>query len=174
MNYMKNFIIPFSGLKVGNHNFTFDIGDKFFDHFIYAEIKKGEVHIDCLLEKQSRMMILHFDISGTVRVPCDRCGEEFDLAIEGTQSLIVKYGETHTEESEDILLITEKEHELDLGQNLYEYIHLLLPIKKTHPEDEQGNSMCNPEITRFIQEPAEQAPDPRWEVLQKLKKNIKD
>lgn len=174
MHYMNRFIIPFSGLKEGMHDFAFDLEDKFFEHFEYTEISKCKVHVDCLLEKQSRMMVLHFTIAGTVFVPCDRCGEEFGLDIAGEQKLFVKYGETHTEESEDILVITEKEHEIDISQYLYEYVLLLLPMKKTHPEDEHGNSLCNPEILRFIKDTEEQPIDPRWEVLQKLKENNTD
>ena len=169
MNYLKHFIIPFSGLKVGNHNFTFEIDDKFFEHFEYSEIKKGKLHIDCLLEKQLRMMVLYFDIAGTVRVPCDRCAEEFDQAVEGSFKLIVKFGLDHTEEAEDILVITEKEHELDVSQFLYEYVHLLLPIRKVHGTDEKGNSLCDPEVIRYIKESEDYLADPRWEVLRKLK-----
>jgi uncharacterized protein len=169
MNYMNHFIIPFIGLKVGNHPFTFEIEDKFFDHFEYTEIRKGRLHVDCLLEKQARMMVLYFDIIGSVRVPCDRCAEEFDLPIEGKQKLIVKFGSDHTEEAEDILVITEKEHELDVSQFLYEYVHLLLPFKKTHGTDENGNSLCDPDVIRYIKETEDHPADPRWEVLQKLK-----
>jgi len=169
MNYLRHFIIPFSGLKVGNYTFTFEIEDKFFEHFEYSEIKKGKLHIDCHLDKQARMMVLYFDITGTVRVPCDRCAEEFDQLIEGKQKLIVKFGVDHTEESEDILVITDKEHELDVSQYLYEYIHLLLPIKKVHGTDENGNSLCDPEVIRYIKEVEDHPADPRWEILQKLK-----
>ena len=170
MNYMKHFIIPFIGLKVGNYPFTFEIEDEFFEHFEYSEIKKGKIHVDCRLEKQSRMMVLHFDIAGVVRVPCDRCGEDFDLPIEGSQKLIVKFGIEHMEESEDILIITEKEHELDVSQFLYEYVHLLLPIQKAHGTDENGNTLCDPEVTQYIKDIEEHPVDPRWEVLRKLKK----
>lgn len=171
MNYLRHFIIPFSGLKAGNHNFAFKIDDKFFEHFEYSEIREGKVHVDCLLDKQVRMMVLFFDIAGTVRVPCDRCAEEFDQLIEGKQKLIVKFGADHTEESEEVLVITEKEHELDISQFLYEYVHLLLPIKKVHGTDEHGNSLCNPEVIRFIKETEDHPVDPRWEVLKKLKDN---
>ena len=169
MNYMRHFVIPFSGLKVGNHPFAFEIEDKFFEHFDYSEIKKGRIHVDCLLEKQVRMMVFHFDLSGIVKVLCDRCGEEFDLPVEGSQKLIVKFGADHVEESEDILVITEKEHELDVSQFLYEYVHLLLPIRKVHGTDEKGNSLCDPEVIRYIKESEDYLADPRWEVLRKLK-----
>jgi len=170
VNYLKHFIIPFSGLKVGHYTFTFGIDDQFFEHFEYSEIKKGKVHVDCQLEKQARMMILFFDITGTVSVPCDRCAEEFDQPVEGRQKLIVKFGADHIEESDDVLVITENEHELDISQFLYEYIHLLVPIKKVHGTDENGASLCNPEVLRYIKEvPADHPVDPRWAALQNLK-----
>jgi len=169
MNHIRNFVIPFIGLKVGNHPYTFEIEDKFFEHFEYSEIKKGQVHVNCMLEKQPRMMVFHFSLKGEVRVTCDRCGEEFFLPIEGNQQLIVKYGADHTEESEDILVITEKEHELDISQFLYEYVHLLLPFRKVHGTDEEGNSLCDPDVIRYIQESEEHPADPRWEALRKLK-----
>jgi uncharacterized protein len=169
VNYLRHFIIPFSGLKVGNHTFNFEIDDKFFEHFDYSEIRKGRLHVDCLLDKQVRMMVLYFDINGIVRIPCDRCAEEFDQPIYGSQKLIVKFGTDHKEESEDILVITEKEHELDISQFLYEYIHLMLPFKNVHGTDENGNSLCNPEVIRYIIEKEEHPVDPRWEALQKLK-----
>jgi uncharacterized metal-binding protein YceD (DUF177 family) len=57
---------------------------------------------------------------------------------------------------------------------LYEYIHLLLPIRRVHPEDDQGNSRCDPEIIRKLKELSEShMPDPRWEALNQLKKKNK-
>ena len=169
MNYMNRFIIPFSGLKAGKHSFTFEIEDRFFEHFEYSEIRKGRLQADCILEKQSRMMVLYFDISGVVQVTCDRCAAEFDLPVEGSQKLIVKFGAEHGEESEEILVIGEKEHELDISQYLYEYIHLMLPMQKIHGTDDQGNSLCDPEVTRFIKETEDHPVDPRWDVLKNLK-----
>ena len=174
MNYLRHFIIPFSGLKVGDHFYSFEIEDKFFEQFDYSEIKKGQIHVDCQLDRQERMMILYFDIRGKVSVPCDRCMEEFELPVEGRQKLIVKFGADHTEESDDILVITEKEHELDVSQFLYEYIHLMLPIRKVHGSDEAGNSLCDPAVLKFIVEDTDHPSEPHWEVLQKLKDKNKD
>ena len=174
MNYMNRFIIPFSGLKAGKHTFTFEIEDKFFEHFEYSEIRKGSLHVDCILEKQPRMMVLYFDIAGIVQVTCDRCAAEFDMPLDGSQKLIVKFGEGHEEESEEILVINEKEHELDVSQYLYEYVHLLLPMQKVHGTDENGKSLCDPEVIRYIKESEEHPADPRWDVLRKLKEQNND
>ena len=174
MGYLKQFVIPFSGLKAGNYTFTFEIDDRFFEHFEYSEIKHGRIHVDVVLERQQRMMVFNFLIAGNVILPCDRCGEIFSQPVDGEEKLIVKFGPEHEEESEDILVITEDEHELDLSQYIYEYIHLLLPLRKVHGTDEQGNSLCDPDVINRISEKEEPPVDPRWDALRKIKDNIED
>ena len=107
MNYLDQFVIPFSGLKTGNYQYDFNIDKKFFEHFDQSEIKQASVKVKIGMERQVRMMVFNFDISGTVSVPCDRCLEEFDQPVEGKEMLIVKFGESHGEETEDIFIITE-------------------------------------------------------------------
>lgn len=168
---MRQFVVPFSGLKAGNYNFAFDIDDRFFEHFEYSEISKGRLHVDGILEKQVRMMVFSFSFSGSVAIACDRCGEEYDQPLDGTTRLIVKFGDEHQEVSEDVLMIGEKEHEIDLSPFFYEYVHLLLPMKRVHGMDKDGQSLCDPEVVRFIQKEEEPQGDPRWEKLKQLKDN---
>jgi uncharacterized metal-binding protein YceD (DUF177 family) len=59
-----------------------------------------------------------------------------------------------------------------MSQYIYEYIHLLLPMRKVHGTDEDGNSLCNPDVISRITEEEHEPGDPRWEVLRKLKDNI--
>lgn len=171
MGYLRQFVIPFSGLKAGNYNFAFEIDDRFFEHFEYSEVKHGLIHVEVMLERQQRMMIFNFLFSGNVIVPCDRCGDDFNLPVEGEEKLIVKFGPDHHEETDDVLIIKEDEHEFDLGQFIYEYIHLLLPMRKVHGTDESGKNLCNPAVTGRITEVDEDSTDPRWEALKKLKDN---
>ena len=171
MGYLKQFVIPFSGLKAGNYTFTFEIDDRFFEHFEYSEITHGRVHVDVVLERQPRMMVFNFLIAGHVLVTCDRCGENFSMPMDGEEQLIVKFGPVHEEESDDILVITEDEHELDMSQFIYEYIHLLLPMRKVHSTDADGNSLCNEDVVNRISAEENHMADPRWEALKKLKDN---
>jgi uncharacterized protein len=126
------------------------------------------------------MMVLHFDISGTVKADCDRCTEEFDLPIEGKYKLIVKVGGHLTgDEDDDIITVPANEHELDLSQHIYEYIALSLPIKRVHPDNEQGESTCNEEIleklslflTEEEKEEENEPTDPRWDNLKNINLN---
>jgi uncharacterized metal-binding protein YceD (DUF177 family) len=64
------------------------------------------------------------------------------------------------------------ENELDLQQHLYEFIMLALPIKRVHPNDEEGNSTCDPVMLKKLDElivDEEPGTDPRWDELKKLK-----
>jgi uncharacterized protein len=171
MNYMKEFLISFSGLSLGKHEYEFEIKDKFFESLEYSEIKKGNVHLDMTLEKHSVMLILNFSFKGEVTVMCDRCADDFEIPVEGENRLIVKFGPEPGEESEDIIVIGEGEHEIDISQYIYEYITLALPLQRIHGDDENGVSLCDPEVLKKLEEISvkhEQGTDPRWDALKGL------
>jgi uncharacterized metal-binding protein YceD (DUF177 family) len=173
MEFFQEMIIPFSGLKPGIHSFSFKVDGSFFRNFEYSEIMQADLIVDLVMERQPRLLVFEFDIRGTVTVPCDRCLEEYIQDISGRERLIVKFGEQHHEETEEILVITEQEHQVDLRQVIFEYIHLALPIRRVHGEDEQGNSLCDPGVTGFISNKpdicGEDKTDARWDALKRLK-----
>jgi uncharacterized protein len=173
---LKLYTIQFASLKPGAYTFDFEISDKFFEHFDESEIKKGKVNVQIGLEKQSRLMVLDFNLKGFVSVMCDRCLVDFDLAIESDQKLIVKFGNEKKEETDEIITIAESDHEIDVAQFIYEYIHLSLPPKRVHLDNEKGESQCDPVIIKKLEEHKGkeiETPDndPRWEALKKIKFN---
>ncbi len=169
---MKDLKIRFSGLPEGKHQYRFEIGDWFFESFEYGEISQGKVNTEVELDKQENMLLLNFTLEGYLRVICDRCGEEFDFPVSGTESLIVKFGDKKENDADEIIMITKDEHEIDISHFLYEFIILMLPYRKVHGEDENGNSLCDPEVISKIDEHQEDLEaDPRWDALKKLKNN---
>ena len=172
MNNPEQYQIAFSGLNPGTHIFDFKVGKMFFHQAEDAEIRDGEISVTVTMAKEERMMDLHFAINGTVIVCCDRCNEMMELEVNGNERLIVKYGDRYYEESEDVQIIPETSHQFDLSPFIYEYIHLLIPIRRVHPEDAQGNSQCDPEILKKLKDLSEHhAKDPRWDALNQLKNN---
>jgi uncharacterized metal-binding protein YceD (DUF177 family) len=170
MNYFKQFIIPVTGLKPGSHQFDYEIDDTFFEHFEYSEIHNGLIHMHLVVEKEENLLVLHFSFSGQVRVPCDRCYELFDLTLEGKQNLILKFGSVYQEESEDIQVVPVGENHFDISPFIYEYVHLALPVRRVHPENESGENTCDEEISRRLEDlSSSSGPDPRWEALTQLK-----
>lgn len=174
MDYLKDFIIPFRGLKAGNHHFDYIIDNRFFESIEYAELSKGKVKVLIELTLQERMLIFDFSINGFVEVSCDRCLGLFNQDISGSAKLIVKFGEDWVEESDEVIVIPESEHQFDVSKYLYEYIILLLPMRCIHPNDEDGVSTCDQEIVKRLgHHPVNSETDPRWDVLLKLKKESK-
>lgn len=175
MNYMKQFMISFSGLSLGKHDYEFEVGDAFFESLEFSEIRKGNVHVDMTLEKTTVMLLLNFSIKGEVTVTCDRCADEFEMPVSGENRLIVKFGSVPMEETEDIIVIPEGEHEIDVSQFIYEYIILALPLQRIHPDDEEGNSLCDPEVLKKLEEISvrqqSEETDPRWDALKGLNDN---
>jgi len=167
---LDQFIIPFSGLKSGIHTCDLQIDKTFFEHFEHGEIRNGNLSVHIELEKEERMLIFLFSISGEVTLPCDRCNELLQLPLLGEERLIVKYSDEFSEQSDEVQIIPESESQFDTAPFLYEFIHLLLPMRRVHPEDEKGNSTCDQKMIDKLEELSQKPKeDPRWEALKQLK-----
>jgi uncharacterized protein len=169
VNRLKEYNIQFVGLEPGNHQFEFEVNDSFFEHFEFSLIQKGQIHVSVDLEKMERMMIFTIGLEGKVLATCDRCTNEFEYPLSDNQQLIIKLGAEYIEESEDVVVIPETEYQFNLAPYIYEFIHLALPAQIIHPDDEDGNSTCDPEMLRILNTLAPtESVDPRWEALKKL------
>ncbi|MBS4056025.1 MAG: DUF177 domain-containing protein [Bacteroidetes bacterium] len=170
MNYFREFLLPIGGLGLGSQEFDFDLGKEFFVHTLDSEISDGRVKVNLKLNKQEGMIELLFAIKGEVVVPCDRCMDDCNQAIDGEYRLILKHGEQFQEESDEVIILPVDQHQFDISALLYEYIVLLIPMKRIHPEDEDGRSMCNPEVLKKLQaHSTAHDPDPRWDILKNIK-----
>jgi len=168
LNNLKQFIIPFGGLREGKHVYEFEIRDLFFDQFDYSEIEKSDVNVKLTLYKESAMLILEFSLQGTITVMCDRCSDFFAIPIKGQYQLIVKFGEEKYEKTDEIIVIPYTDSALDVTHYIYEYINLLLPQSRVHPKGQ-----CNPKVIQKLEELAStkkfgNTVDPRWEALKDL------
>ena len=171
---MKEFKIPFVGLKEGKHNFEFNIKKTFFDFFEYDEFNDVSIVTSLLLNKTSTMMELDFKFQGTVNVNCDLTNEPFDQNVNGELKLIVRFGEEFNDENEEILILPHGEYEVDVKQYIYEMIVLAKPIKLSHPGIEDGS--LDLEILTDIEkyslkenpEVETEDVDPRWNKLKNL------
>lgn len=139
MMKLKEFFIPFSGLKLGKHKFVYEIDDAFFESFDYQEFNGASVNISAVLEKMSTMMELEMKATGTINVDCDLTGESYDQPIDSDLKLVVKFGEEYNDEDDEILIIPHGEHQFNIAQYIYEMLVLAVPQKRVHPGVEDGN-----------------------------------
>jgi len=163
-NDMNEYVIPFKGLDAGSHNFEFKIGKAFFESFEYFEAELGNIRVNLEMIKETTLLDLHFRLDGIISLPCDRCLEIIDYPVKGEFRLIIKFGESYHEETDEIVVIPLMESRIDLRQYLFEYINLMLPIKRVH-EDE---SLCNPIIIDKLEQYSKPETDPRWDALKKI------
>jgi uncharacterized protein len=171
----RQFVIPFKGLKTGKHDFVFDIDDKFFDDFEQSEVTRGNMHVEVILDKKINMLELNFMLQGYVVVTCDRCLDDLELPVNYKTALYVNFGDVTEEQTDEIIVLSRNEFELDIAQYLYEYVHLALPYKRIHPDNVKGQSTCNKEMLKKIEEHLirdnDDDSDPRWDDLKSLLNN---
>ena len=175
MNNLKEYLIPFVGLKIGKHQFDYQIDNTFFKSFDYDEFNAVSVKVDIVLEKKSTMLELDFKHKGTVNVPCDVSGEEFDLPIKGKLKLLVKFGDAFNDENEELLILPHGEYQVDVSQYIYESIILSVPLRRVHPGVKDGSlsdvieklESLSPKENKK-EEQQNNDIDPRWENLKKL------
>jgi uncharacterized protein len=162
--------IPLNGLKDGSYSYDFEVGDSFFEGYDSTEIKECEIKLVVELRKLSGHYDLAFFMTGRIRVTCDRCLEEFYHPVDSENQVVVKMGHEFDDSDPELLIIPEGHHELDLSQMIYDFAHLALPIKRVHPEDEEGNSECDPEMIARIgqSEDNEEGNNPEWEKLKRF------
>ena len=168
---LRNFTVPVGGSRSGHSVYEFEINKAFFDLFEESEIKEGELEAVVDVERDSTHADIVFTITGKVRISCDRCLGMFDHPVSFTNRLFVRYGIERDDSDPDMIILPHDENELDLKQYIYEYIHLALPIRRTHPDDADGNSMCDPVMLDRLREHLiddKAGENPGWEELRKL------
>ena len=175
MKKNTEYIIPYEGLKQGQHTFEFKIADEFFDSFeTEHDFKDVKIHMNVDLMKDTTMLIFNFNHKGTAHVTCDRCLAEIPQVIEGRNKLIVKFGDNSEDDNESIVTLPEAEYEIDLAPFIYDYIFLSFPWRSDCSELEESEKPCDMEVLKKMNDlqadNKENKPDdPRWDVLKKLK-----
>lgn len=180
MKASKKYIVPFSGLKLGKHEFDYEIDKTFFDLYEYSLVKNGALKVVMNLEKQETMLILNFHIKGTVDLTCDRCLSEFPANMEVAEKQLVQFSdENESDADNEIIVLARNEFELDIAPLIYELINVNVPYYKVC--NELSEQTCDENMLQYLQtEESATAPieeeekentqgDPRWEALKKLK-----
>ena len=169
----REFCIPFSGLKQGKHEFTYEIENTFFESFEYSEFNAATIELNVLLNKTSTMLEFELKAKGVINVNCDISSEPYDESISADLDLVVKFGDEFNDEDDEILIIPHGEHQVDIAQYVYEMLVLAVPQKRVHPGVLDGS--LESEALKKLQElqPKEnkedsEDTDPRWDALKKL------
>jgi len=169
---VKAFSINIIGLSNKAHQFDYELDRAFFEKYGNDLVSDGQFNANVVLDKHETFIEADFKIKGQAKVVCDRSLEPFDLPINIDTRILFKYGEEEVELSDEITIISRDRVSLEIGQYLYEFISLAVPIKKVHPrykdEAETEGGLIYPSATEETEEEKKEV-DPRWEILKKLK-----
>lgn len=169
---MKTLSINIVGLELKAHHFSFSLGDEFLLQYGQGYLPGGQFSVEVVLDKHETFIEADFKIEGTTKLTCDRSLEVFDFPIHLEKRILFKYGEEDMEMTDEIMLISREKSNLDLGQFIYEFIGLSIPIKKLHPkfEDEDDDGEGKMIYSSSTDEASdENEVNPIWEKLKKLK-----
>jgi uncharacterized metal-binding protein YceD (DUF177 family) len=172
----KAFILSFAGLKQGKHQFKYEVDNTFFENFGFEEFNSSSLIIDAELDKRNTIMDLFLKATGSVNLNCDVTNEPFDLDIDASMDLVIKFGDTFNDDNEDLLILSHGDYEFNIAQYVYEMLVLSIPQKRVHPGVEDGS--LDSDVLDKLEElrvsiPEEKSNsndiDPRWDALKKLK-----
>ena len=128
---MQPFVISLKGLRPGKSHYEWQAGNEFFAAFENSEVLDASINATVDLEYQGDSASLFCALEGFVVVTCDRCLE--DLRLEGS---------TEVELEDDEIDLS---RDIDLRQDVYDFVMTSLPMQRTHPDGE-----CNEETVKYL------------------------
>ena len=168
--------IRIAGVGIGTYSYSMICDKAFFELSEISEVEDGLLNLQIEMDKSEKMLDLKFHFAGEVVAPCDRCLDPVTIPMDFDEQLIVNLVpevEEDFENDENIWMVDENIYELDLFHFIYETIRLALPHRIVHPDDENGNSTCNPEVLKKLESLSQsekpQEIDERWAALKDLK-----
>jgi uncharacterized protein len=168
---LREFQINIYSLTNKLHDFEFEITNKLFESKEFSLISKGNGVCKLSLQKSETLMNLHFDIKAEVELVCDRSLDTFMFPISVEEDIIIKFGDDETTLSEDVFVIRRDASSVNVGDFIYEFVSLAVPMRKIHPRfegEDQPDLIYTSQDDNTAEDDSEPV-DPRWEALKKLK-----
>lgn len=171
--------LPLKSMPFGTQEFTYHLDGAFFNEIEHSEVTSGSVDVALkVVRNKEEMMELEFVCRGTITVPCDRCLDDMELAVDTTYNLTVKPGEDYDDSVDNVLEVPAHWRELDLAPLMRDTVLLTIPIMHSHEDPSQCNSLMMERLMEAApgqelppDEETEPATDSRWDALKKLKDN---
>ena len=128
---MQPFTVRLIDLKPGESLHEWRSDGKFFEDFGNSEILGADIRVSARVRLHGVTADVDCEVDGSVTVACDRCLEELEIPVR------LSFAESYVPEGA----------ELDLSQDVYDYVCTSLPLKRVHPDGE-----CNQAAVRFLNE----------------------
>lgn len=142
MGKFTAFKVQLAQLPDGHFEQDFVCDTEFFKNMEHPGIHSADVNVHLDLEKRHDVYDCTFHCKGVVQVPCDRCLDPLDIEIDTDYHIMVKYGESYNDESDDLLVIPYSNPYLNVAYMLYDTIVLCIPLRHVHPFGKCNRAMA--------------------------------
>jgi len=168
------FTLTFVKLTNGDHQFTYEVNDSFFDHFGNHEISGANVLFNAKITKSDSMLVIDLNGAGSLKSTCDRCLDSLEFCVNPTFKVIahLNSSEEETVLGDDLNLqliyLRSSDFQLNLSSSIYESFLPCIPMVKTCEIMEGKN--CDDTVTSMIDRGNDNVTsvDPRWDKLKQL------
>lgn len=126
---LQPFVVNLGALKPGANHFDGRATKEFFESFGNQEIIDADVQVQFTVRSHGVSVDAECTIEGSVTVQCDRCLDDLKIAVS------TGFEESYVAEGP----------ELDLSQDIYDFICVSLPLQRVHPDGE-----CNEETIKYL------------------------
>ena len=169
------YVLNLKSLPQGKHRFDYELDDSFFEQSGSYDILGGTLAAKGEVERNGDVFNFCIALDGTVKTACDRCLDEVEIPVKEENKLVVRFGDSYQELSDDLLVVPLSEGTLDLSSLLYEYSELAIPMQRMHSDGECDPEMMNRmsdllaiDADEATEESGMTAHDSRWDSLGKL------
>lgn len=188
MSKFELYKVVLKDLNTETRVYEYDLNEVYFKKIDSPEVQKGNVRAVVKATKKNMAFELEFFLEGVILIPCDRCLDTMEQNINYKEKLLVKFGDTFSEENE-IVIVPESDGGINIAWFLYEFIVLNIPLKHVHPSGECNKTMAT-KLKRHITKSKDDDDsdteveeedddftiednqiDPRWEGLQNIDNN---
>ena len=172
MQFLNQFVISFTGLKEGEHEYKFELENEFFEHFEFNDFNSCKIGATVILNKKSNLLEFNFYSKGEINLNCHVSNEPFDYSQAHNMKLVVKFSSEQSDDNEELLVLPVGQTQINIGKYLFEMIVLSLPIKIIHPGVKDGS--LETETLKKLREyesnvlEKNDKSDPRWDKLKDL------
>jgi uncharacterized metal-binding protein YceD (DUF177 family) len=156
MNEVQNQVkLPLSNLERKKERREIRLNAGFFSSFDNPDILDAHANVVLEAKEVAGTVSVVMSFEGEITVPCDRCLEDLAVSVKGENTLLLRFGKEeepdgYEYEDEDVMYVNRDADEADLTVYVYESLCLALPMQRVHGDDDDGNSLCNPEMMKYI------------------------
>lgn len=141
MGKFTEFKLMLKSLPLGEHQFVYHLGKEFFQHMENEDVRDSDVTVTLDVNHRAEGYMMHFRVTGTLTLLCDRCLDELPVPVDTTYDLTVKYGDDYDDSVDSLLVIPESDNYLNVAYLIYDTVVLAIPPRHVHPMGKCNKAM---------------------------------